>query len=260
MSSFFLFQGQTWTLTIIRLIRQAMDLEAGIDISLDDYYDQNPFMETEGPNGVTGTDKFYKLQPPRIMKSHLPYEFWKKHLEKHPNLRVIQTIRNPKDTLVSWYHHMRSDNHLGGFNGTWDQYFEEFKNKRLLWGDYFEVNADWYKFNKGRENSLILKYEEMKKDPKTHVIKIAKFLGYELSDRAVDLVVEKCAVEKAGKKFNDLFKTFSQWNQNRSQFVRKGQVGDWVNHFSKEQSEYVDAKYKEYLEPLGITFEYTIDK
>ena len=184
----------------------------------------------------------------------------KKHLDKHPNLRIIQTIRNPKDTLVSWYHHMRSDNHLGGFNGTWDQYFEEFKNKRLLWGDYFEVNADWYKFNKGRENSLILKYEEMKKDPKTHVIKIAKFLGHDLSDRAIDLVVEKCAAEKVGKKFNDLFKTFPQWNQNRSQFVRKGQVGDWVNHFSKEQSEYVDAKYKEYLEPLGITFEYSIDK
>ena len=100
----------------------------------------------------------------------------------------------------------------------------------------------------------------MKKDPKSQVIKIAKFLGHDLSDKAIDLVVEKCAVEKAGKKFNDLFKTFPQWNQNRSQFVRKGQVGDWVNHFSKEQSEYVDAKYKEYLEPLGITFEYSIDK
>ena len=192
------------------------------------------------------------------MKTHMPYEFWKGHLEKYPNLKVIQTMRNPKDTLVSWYHQMRSDNHMGKFNGTWDQFFEEFKNKRLLWGDYFEINMDWYRFNKDRKNSLVLKYEDMKKDPRTHVVKIAKFLGHDISEKAIDLIVEECAVKRAGQKINDLFKNCKQWNHDRSTFVRKGEVGDWVNYFSKEQSDYIDAKCKEYLEPLGITFEYQI--
>ena len=254
----YLFEGQTWTLTVIRLIRRAKELEEGIDSPFNDFYDQNPFMETLWGNGETGADKFNKLKPPRIMKTHLPYESFKAQLEKHPNLRVIQIIRNPKDTLASWFHHLRSDGHLGGFNGTWDQFFEEFKNNRLIFGDFFDVNANWYKFNKGRESSLILMYEEMKKGPKSHVIKIAKFLGHDLSDKAIDLIVEKSHVKSAGKKFNTLFKEFPAWNSERSNFVRKGEVGDWVNYFSEEQSEHVEQRSKEILEPLGLTFEYSI--
>ena len=183
---------------MIRLIKRAKELEEGIEGPFNDFYDDNPFMETLWSNGETGADKFNKLSPPRIMKTHLPYELFKGQLEKHPKLRVLQIVRNPKDTLVSFYHHLSSDGHLGGFNGTWDQFFEEFKNKRLIWGDFFEINADWYKFNKGRENSLILKYEDMKRDPRAHVIKIAKFLGHNVSDKAIDLIVEKSNVKNAG--------------------------------------------------------------
>ena len=245
-------------MAMIRYILSAKELEEGNDLSLLDFYEKMPFMETMDPNGVTAADRLTNLPPPRFMKSHLPYQLWKKQLEKHPNLKVIQTLRNPKDTLLSFYHHLRSDGHLGGFNGTWDQFFELFKQKRLTWGDYFQINADWYKFNKERENSLILTYEEMKKNHRAHVIKIAKFIGQDLSDKAVDLIVEKSTVKNVSPKFKTLFETNPVWNLNRSLFVRKGIVGDWVNYFSKEQSEYVDAKCKEYLEPLGIEFIYKL--
>ena len=85
-------------------------------------------------------------------------------------------MRNPKDTLVSYYHHTRADIHTGAFPGTWDQFFEMFKEKRFPWGDYFEHNANWYKFNIDRKDSLVLFYEEMKKSHRDHVLKVAKFL------------------------------------------------------------------------------------
>ena len=157
---------------------------------------------------------------------------------------------------MSWYHHWRSDINGGAFHGTWDQYFELFKQKRLPWGDYFEHNANWYKFNTDRENSLILRYEEMKEDHRGHVIKIAEFLGYDLSDKVIDLIVEKSSFRHMSKKINTALKEVPGWKSDRSNFIRKGEVGDWVNYFSEEQSAYVDAKYEEYLKPLGLTFDY----
>ena len=49
---------------------------------------------------------------PRIYEN--TYQLWKDQLNKHPELRIIHPIRNPKDTLVSYYHHCRNDSHFGG--------------------------------------------------------------------------------------------------------------------------------------------------
>ena len=245
--------GQTWAMTILRLILHSKELEEGKDVPFNDFFNKMPFMESEFADGTMGADQFRNLEPPRYMKTHLPFQLWKKQLEKHPDLKVIQTLRNPKDTLVSYYHHMINDGHMGGFRGTWDQYFEEFKRKRLPWGDYFEHIADWYKFNEKREKSLVLRYEEMKENTKEHIIQIAQFVGHELSEKAVDLVAEKSSVKAVSKKFESRFKEIPMWKQDGA-FIRKGEVGDWVNYFSEEQSEYVDEQCKEYLEPLGIRY------
>ena len=204
-------------------------------------------------DGTLVADGFKQLQSPRYMKTHLPYRLWKNQLEKHPDLKVIVILRNPKDTLVSFFHHCRSDSQLGAFNGTWDQFFELlFKEKKLSNGDYFEHVSEWYKFTRDRKSSLILVYEDMKKSHREHVVKIAKFLGFDLSDKAIDLIVENSTIEDMSAKY----KAYPGWKTDRSSFIRKGQVGDWVNYFSKEQSDYIDAKCKEYFEPLGLKFDY----
>ena len=221
-------------------------------------FGQFPFMEAEMRDGTVGADKLAKLTSPRFMKTHIPYQIWQKQLEKHPDLKVIQVIRNPKDTLVSFYHQLRSDHTLGDFNGTWDQFFQAFKEEKLPSGDFFQVNYDWYKFNKGRENSLILVYEEMKKNPKAHIIKIANFINQPISDKVADVITEKTSVKQMSAVANEAMKQMPMWNSEKSKFVRKGTVGDWMNYFSEEQSQYVDEKCQKYLEPLGLKFQYTI--
>ena len=147
---------------------------------------------------------------------------------------------------------------LGGFNGTWDQYFEWVKAKRLPWGDLFEHTAEWYKFNKNRPNSLVVKYEDMQKDHRGHVIKIANFLDYTLSEKVIDLIVEKSTVKEMFPKYKVMDVEDPTWNTDRSFFIRKGRVGDWLNYFSKDQSEYVEQRSKELLEPLGLTYDYSL--
>ena len=108
------------------------------------------------------------------------------------------------------------------------------------------------------KESLILVYENMKKDPKAHVVKIANFIGQELSDKAVDLIVDQTSAEKISPKINEMFKQTSSWNSERSNFIRKGEVGDHVNYFSQEQSDHVEDMCREYFEPLGLKLEYSI--
>ncbi len=45
----------------------------------------------------------------RFIKCHLPFEIMKENVEKHPELKIIQTIRNPKDALISYYFHSTAD-------------------------------------------------------------------------------------------------------------------------------------------------------
>ncbi len=238
---------------MINLILHAEDIEAGKEVTSTTDFMQMPIMELETADGIVGADVFKQLPPPRGIRTHLPVELYQNILEKHLNLKVIQTIRNPKDALVAFYHHLQNDFSVGVFTGTWDQFFELFKQKRLLSGDYFENVGGWYKFNKDRENSLVLRYEDMKQDHKGHVEKIAKFLGYNLSENVVDQIVEKSSLTSMQKDFRVLFEMAGQW-EGKTDFVRKGVVGDWVNYFSQEQSDYVDALCKEHLDPLGLKF------
>ena len=44
--------------------------------------------------------------------------------------------------------------------------------------------------------------------------------------------------------------------EGKPSFLRKGEVGDWRNYFSAEQSAAMDHKCKEKLKDTGIEFEY----
>ena len=244
-------------MAMVQLIQNAKDLEDHNNIKVHAVSEQLPipFMETERKSGETGADLFLKLQSPRFMQTHLPCQLWKTALEKCPELKIIRTIRNPKDTLVSYFHHMKNDEIMGGFNGSWDQFFQLFKDEKLPYGDFFEVNAEWFKFLQNRKNILVLKYEEMKKDHRGHVLKIAQFLDKEISHKVIDIIVQKTTFQNMSKDVNPVVKTYDTWKKD-GDFVRKGEVGDWMNYFSDEQSEYVDCRSEEYLEPLGIQFQY----
>ncbi len=189
----------------------------------------------------------------RVAKTHLPFHLWKEKLEKHPEVKVIQMLRDPRDTLVSYYHHARASLLLGYFKGSWNDYFKLIEKKRLAWGDYFDHVIPWYNFNKNRENSLILRYEAMKQDHRGHVIKIVDFIGHKLTNETLDIIVEKSSFDVLASKYKS--NPLRGWHPEREPFVRKGQVGDWQNYFTTEQQRFIDDKIEKYLLPHGISFE-----
>ncbi len=125
-------------------------------------------------------------QPPRIVKTHLLPSFLERQV-KQDKVKVIVIVRNPKDTLVSFFHFYRMHEALGNFTGSWDQFFEAFKNRELIFHDYFEMYSQWWPL-RTEENVLFVHYEECKSKP-VHVVKeIGEFLGKELSDDTAEKI------------------------------------------------------------------------
>ena len=211
-------------------------------------------------SGELGAQQLAKLSSPQVTKTHLPASVWKDNLQKNPNVKIINVIRNPKDTFVSYYHHYKNDPSIGLFTGSFNDFFQLAKNGKVCWRDIFDHYVGWYNFLKKRERSLILKYEDMKLAG--NVKKISSFLNYDLSEEALDAIVEKATFKNMEKdpKLNqtgDAEPKKESAKDEEEQFanLREGVVGDWENYFS-EQQRHFDAKCKEHLEPIGLGFEY----
>ena len=84
-----------------------LDLEATKKIQL---YERAPFLEAEGleskeihnPLIQNSLEKIEKMDSPRVIKTHLPFEFLPPNLLD--SCKVIYVARNPKDCCVSWVH------------------------------------------------------------------------------------------------------------------------------------------------------------
>ena len=232
-------------------------LERGETVKHLDFKDF-PFFEMKYPDGGQfGFEIAAQKLEPRTIKTHLPLCYWKDALDKSPDTKVIQTIRNPKDTLVSLYHFCRMNRGLGSFNGTWDQFFEMVENDMMIGSDVFQRNADWYSYNKNRKNSLILIYEDMKKNLRGNIKNISDFLGKGFSDNILDLITEKTTFQNMSKDPNLNMKGMMPvFNEAKSTFMRKGKVGDWKEYFNDKQNEFMDAKAKQFFDPVGLHFDY----
>ena len=103
-----------------------------------------------------------------------------------------------------------------------------------------------------------MKYEDMKRDLLSEVNKIVKFIGFNLDSETVSDITSKTTFEamKDDPLANYSWSKFRQ--QNQTPFIRKGEVGDWKNYFSEEQSKRVDAIYEARCKPVGLELDFVL--
>ena len=173
--------------------------------------------------------------------------------------KFLLSLRNPKDMLVSYYHFYRIFVGEITFIGTWNEFFEMFRAKKLAYGDFFDWCKGWLKY-RDSPKVLVVKYEDMKKDMLNEVQRVITFLGKDsvLTEKQIQDIVHHCTFKEMEK--NDMvnYKYYENGflDQSISPFMRKGVVGDWKNYFNDEQSTYVDELCRS-LEKDGLTFEFS---
>ena len=102
--------------------------------------------------------------------------------------KYIYIARNPKDTAVSFYYHTCGSIYAQ-YSQPWEHFFQLYMNGTVDFGLWFDHVLEWWK-HRDAENILFLKYEDMKKDHRGAVKKIAEFRGYNLKEEVIDTIVE----------------------------------------------------------------------
>lgn len=241
--------GTTWTQHIIYLV-----LNDGEPISPDQRLDQEfPHLEEVG-------SKFVKNRAAvsggfRLIKTHLPYGM----TPQNAKARYICVVRNPKDTVVSFFHHTRGFvRHYNFAKGSFDTYFRLFYEGKVDFGDYFECVRSWLD-HKDDPNVLFLTYESLRTDPRAGVLKIAEFLDASVYPKRL-LTNDEEIVKKVlqHSTIESMQKNPTRWTSERPKehtpFIRKGSMGGWDELLKPEQIELLNKKMREICSKEELDF------
>ncbi|XP_065291002.1 sulfotransferase 1A1-like [Dermacentor albipictus] len=213
----------------------------------------------------SGVDAYEASAPVRSFCTHLPLR--KEKLNKEA--KYIYVARNPWDVCVSLYHHMCDMSMYRFEDGTFDDFVEAFLTGSHGYGCYFEHVMQGYSL-KDEPNVLFLTYEELKKDPRSTVLRLAGFINERYGkmlrqDKAegidhLDVILARSSaenmrrvmvfdlskhpvpeVDKQLKMLDISSRAAYEGDPKRHSFIRKGAVGNWKQHFTREQLSLMEA-------------------
>ena len=98
----------------------------------------------------------------------------------------------------------------------------------------------------------------MKKDLPGAVNAIVQFMGYDFDQSVIENIAEQSTFENM--KSNPLtnpqhFEPLKHLEKGNGEFLRKGIVGDWKNHFSEEQLARFNAEYAKRMSGTDLKFD-----
>ena len=238
--------GTTWTQQIVTLIFNKGELPESI--ATEGMFSVSPFLEMQGKEVVE------KIKRPTAIKTHLSYDIQ----PKHPNAKYIVVLRNPKDTCVSFYYHHKRYPGYKMQDKNFHDFFPFWLDGQVECGDYFDWVLSWWP-QKDKDNTLFLLYENMKQNPEESVLKIAQFMGDEYKQQllANDKQILNHVLEKSSfdymKKNNKMGSAKNHpVKEEERDFFRKGIIGDWKSHFTPEENESVEEKFRRKFKGTGL--------
>lgn len=194
--------------------------------------------------------------PPTLMIDNQDQQQQQQPASGAPKVRpkVISIFRNPRDVLVSFYHHCKTVKHYD-IDFSFDEFFDTFVSGKVPCGPIWLMFNEMYKYQcENPKTSLMILYEDMKRDLSKQIRRICAFLEkpepanddqwYQLLDH---LSVERMRQNRTINRHD--WSQLGLINPNGFEFVRKGQVNDWKNFFSEQQSLLFDQEITDRLVP-----------
>nr|XP_028595849.1 sulfotransferase family cytosolic 2B member 1-like isoform X1 [Podarcis muralis] len=229
--------GTTWMQEILTLIYSKGDPQPAKNIP---NWTRNPWLEHTYFSKI-----LRETEGPRLLTTHLPYRVLSASLRKAKPKQVIHLTRNPKDVAVSFYHFCRMAKFFPD-PGTFDEFLLNFLDGAVHYGSWFEHTRGWLSC-KEELDVFYITYEELHQDLEGSVERLSAFLDCPLQPGQMASIQKHCsfASMRNNTMVNGTLVPHEIMDPSKSQFMRKGIVGDWKNHFSPLQIEMFNKKYQQ---------------
>lgn len=199
------------------------------------------------------------------LKTHSAFHTYENYnfTNKLNTLGVIYIVRDPRDIIMSYAHHMRrsiketlsrmlrNDSfELSVYKGPYKKSDKE-KFKKTLMGSWSTHYNSWKSYEQECE-ILTVKYENLINNTKNEFLKILNYLK-----RIDNVEINQLKLDKAvkGTSFKKLSEKETQEGFDEAipgiKFFRKGLVGDWKKNLDNETRRTLEKKFKNEMKELG---------
>ena len=164
------------------------------------------------------------LEPPRMMKVHIPYD---------PEIKnCIYICRDARDIAVSYYYYYLKTKKIARDSGFFS-FLKLFNTGDVdfgLWNDH--VNS-W--LDNRPDKFLIVRYEDVKKNPEKEFKRLLNYLGLSYDRDKLIVAIENASFERMVSLEKELnFTEPVLMNSDHGiRFIRKAVAGDYHNYFDK---------------------------
>ncbi|XP_051830720.1 sulfotransferase 2A1-like [Antechinus flavipes] len=174
------------------------------------------------------------------------------HNLKNTKTRVVYMARNPKDVLVSYYHFHKLAKFMPEFD-SFEDFFDHFLEGKVFYGSWFDHIKDWLSVQQ-ELNFFLITYEELSQEPSQTIQNLANFLGEQLEPKDLQNILHYCSFSFMSQ--NDLLNYTlippEIFDHSVGKFMRKGETGNWKEHFSPEQNTRFNQVYQREMGDLTI--------
>ncbi|KAK2088817.1 Sulfotransferase 2A1 [Saguinus oedipus] len=258
--------GTNWLIEILCLIHSKGDPKWIQSVPI---WERSPWVESD-----IGYKMLSEKEGPRLISSHLPIQLFPKSAftSKAKQVCVVGTrdsvlgdtcVAAPRTVLefkgvehFTGYiamicHRMKSSFSVYNHPSMICSWHEVQSSKPgLIYGSWFDQIRGWMSM-RGKENFLLLSYEELKKDTRGSVEKICQFLGKTLEPEELNLILKNSSFQAMGENKMSNYSLLRVYCvADNPQLLRKGISGDWKNHFTVAQSEAFDKLFQEKMADL----------
>ena len=253
--------GSMWTQELVWLLENDLDFDGCRAMLTERWHfgesrfsadrEQRARIAAEQP--VTAPRPWPRATPSRFIKSHFPLSLSPPRLLD--TCKVIYLARNPKDICVSFYNHARRYKTVN-FNGDLAAFAEHFLAGTVVMTPVVPHMLEAWQ-HRHHPNLCFVFYEDMKRDLRGQIRRIAAFLGRKFSDADVDRLAEYLHIDNFKKnpwRSEDFGKQAGMLNEGEGEFIRTGKAGDWKNHLSDELSQRFDVWLERQLRGSDLSF------
>ena len=181
--------------------------------------------------------QYYKrLTTPMFFMSH--------HLPRPNYKRVVYLLRDGRDVMVSYYHHNRA------LKGDDFDFYDMVRNGEELFPCKWHKHVEAWIANPYDTEMIIIRYEELKKDPVGVLRRFCEFIGEDRDEALLHTVALKSSFRKMHEKEDRYGWDNHSWPKDKH-FVRRGEVGSYKDEMPEEVLEAFLQESRETLRNLG---------